>query len=138
MRVILLIVMKFTARIVLLLAATLVFARPVLACCCSADLRPEAAASEPPSCHETADDHRSDPAQAALQACGDCADLKAAPAPGDSRAARTQERSHKISAAPAHILPPVADPLPVRITGPPPLPAPPGRTPVQLKQRLLI
>ncbi len=135
--------MKFGARILLLLAATLVGLRAALACCCLAELSPqeEPAVAELPACHGAGGAPPADIPRVDSQACADCADcadLEPAPATGESRAVQKKDRSFEVSSVRNDCSPAAVVPRCVRIVEPPPLLAQPAKTPVYLKQRLLI
>ena len=132
--------MKAFARIPLVLAAAILVAQPVLACCCVEDVAAHAQAPvvDVPSCHQSGDAGHADARHSASAHCSDCADYQPAPAGDALRAiASSKQPEFEPPALIADNPRPSLGPQTIPVIGPPAAVPRQAQTPVLLKQRLL-
>ena len=132
--------MRRFSRSLILLAAIVLAAKPVVACCLTghAQSQRSAATAEAPPCHGANTEHAPEEQDGTCPGCANCdAGLAHASAAGDAAVALLVT-ALDLPPATVGAAPPFAAPMRVRATGPPRASPPRSHTPVSLKQRLLI
>jgi len=133
--------MKASARISLVLVAALFGVQQAVACCCLTDLlaHSQEPVTEAPVCGDCLEGGQAGERHGCPPDCSECADFESAPSGSVAKAiASKNQPGFKLPLAiAAHSVVSVR-PQGVRIIGPPPSIPRPARTPVLLKQRLLI
>ncbi len=133
--------MNAVRRVLLALAGAILVVQPALACHCLEDLLAHARETvvEEPSCNEPLETRHGESEHSEIPQCADCDDYEPAPAPSAAQALASVHPP-EFNPAPAVAGHPAVAvrPQTVRNIGPPPTIPRAARTPVSLKQRLLI